>query len=396
MNILIIPSWFGDNESPNAGIFFKDEATLVASSNYVILMVFDRVSVTETSMNEDTEIEYSIKSKPINNRLTIIRVKLPFNEKLCWEDNIKAFQPHVFKVFDTIYHKFKVDIIHAYATFYGGIFAHWISTAYHIPYIITEHFGPFNPDFLHSNYVKNEMIEAINESNSFICVSTHLRQQILMQGILRDSLVIGNYVNDKLFQINDKSSEDNLLLTVAYYPSYIKDIKTLMEAYSILVKQGLDFKAIIVGGGEIKGGYHGYNPVTDMVSEFNLTQYVRVIGSVSHNEMARLMQKCSFYISSSIAETFGVSICEAMLCGKPCVVTKNGGSMDFTNENNSIVVDIHQPRELAAGIIRMMTNRKNFNPNTIRKHIVQKYGTETFLRKINEIYSLTMNTYAEH
>ena len=70
--------------------------------------------------------------------------------------------------------------------------------------------------------------------------------------------------------------------------------------------------------------------------------------------------------------------------------------MDFTNENNSIIVDIHKPRELAAGIIRMMTNRKNFNPNTIRKHIVQKYGTETFLRKINEIYSLTMNTYAEH
>lgn len=394
MNILIIPSWFYDHESPNAGTFFNDEATLVASCNHVVLMVFDRVAVSETTVNWDLAIEFCIKSESINDKLTITRIRLPFYKESSWEDNLKAFQPLVFNAFQAICQNFKVDIIHAYATFYGGIFAHWISKAYHIPYIITEHFGPFNPDFLHSNYVKNEMIEAINDSNSLACVSTHLRQQILMQGILRDSLVIGNYVNDKLFQINDNLMEDNLLLTVAYYPSYIKDLKTLMKAYSILVKQGIEFRAIIVGGGEIKGGYHGCNPIEKMVTEFNLTKYVRVIGAVPHREMVRLMQKCSFYVSSSIAESFGVSICEAMLCGKPCVVTKNGGSMDFTNMQNSIVVDIHNSEELADGIIHMMSHRKSFNANKIRKYIVEKYGNVSFLQKISEIYSHTKNTYA--
>lgn len=391
MNVLIIPSWFGDSESPNAGTFFKDEAELVSTCNNVVMMVFDKITI-----KDDIDIKTVARSdfltyENISDRFTIIRVRLSFYEYLNWDDNLKGFQPIVIKAFEEVYNKFKVDIIHAYATFWGGIFAHWISARCFIPYMITEHFGPFNPDFLHSNYVKDEMKSAINDSNSFACVSNHLRQQVLMHGILRDSFVIGNYVNDNLFRIKEKLHNDNLLLTVAYYPSYIKDIYTLLHAYTILTNSGIEFRAIIVGGGEKKGGYSDVNPIIRMVNEFNLSRYVMVVNAVSHTEMVKLMQRCSFYVSSSIAESFGVSICEAMLCGKACVITANGGSLDFADDDNSIIVDIHNPEKLAAGIKDMIEYGYKFNPNKIRKKIVEKYGTKTFIRKINDVYRQMMH-----
>lgn len=385
MNVLIIPSWFGDSESPNAGTFFRDEAMLLSSCNRVVMMVFDRKSIGKLPI-ESSGVEACFKQERISKRFTIVRVILPFHQNLSWDDNIRSFQPIVKKAFEKVYCELKVDIIHAYATFWAGIFAHWISTTYCLPYMITEHFGPFNPDFLHSDYIKEEMRSAINDSDSFACVSHHLRQQILMNGIMRDSFVIGNYVNDDMFKINENSREENLLFTVAYYPSYIKDINTLLCAYSKLVTHGVEFKAIIVGGGERKGGYDGENPITKMVDAFNLSQFVQVIDAVRHDDMVKLMQRCSFYVSSSIAESFGVSICEAMLCGKPCVITANGGSMDFANDSNSIIVDIHNPSELASGVIQMMDCRDKFNPNEIRNNIVKQYGAKTFLSKISEAY----------
>lgn len=386
MNVLIIPSWFGDSESPNAGTFFRDEATLLSSSNRVVMMVFDRPINGKLPRESLICEEDCMKQERTNNNFTIIRVRLPFHQNLSWDDNIRSFQPIVKKAFERVYREVKIDIIHAYATFWAGIFAHWISASYCLPYMITEHFGPFNPDFLHSDYIKGEMRSAINNSDSFACVSHHLRQQILMHGILRDSFVIGNYVNDDLFQINENSREENLLLTVAYYPSYIKDINTLLCAYSQLVNRGVDFKAIIVGGGEKKGGYDGENTITRMVNAFKLSQFVQVIDAVRHDDMVTLMQRCSFYVSSSIAESFGVSICEAMLCGKPCVITANGGSMDFADDSNSITVEIHNPLKLASGVIQMMNSREKFNPNEIRNNIVEKYGAKTFLSKISETY----------
>lgn len=386
MNVLIIPSWFGDSESPNAGTFFRDEATLLSSCNRVVMMVFDRPTKGKLPRESLICEEDCMKQERINNKFTIIRVRLPFHQNLSWDDNIRSFQPIVKKAFERVYRELKIDIIHAYATFWAGIFAHWISATYCLPYMITEHFGPFNPDFLHSDYIKGEIQSAINNSDSFACVSHHLRQQILMHGILRDSFVIGNYVNDDLFQINENSREENLLLTVAYYPSYIKDINTLLCAYSQLVNRGVDFKAIIVGGGEKKGGYDGENTITRMVNAFKLSQFVQVIDAVRHDDMVTLMQRCSFYVSSSIAESFGVSICEAMLCGKPCVITANGGSMDFADDSNSITVEIHNPLKLASGVIQMMNSREKFNPNEIRNNIVEKYGAKTFLSKISETY----------
>lgn len=383
MNILIIPSWFSDSSSPNAGTFFLEEAHLISAFHSVAILVFERKEI-ELEKNNDESILVDRYSKNI----VYFRVKLYYDKKSSWDDIILSFRGVVKKTYeDIIAHGFIPDLIHAYATFLGGFFAYWISCYHKVPYMITEHFGPFNPDFLHSSLVKKFFHDSIENANLFACVSSHLRQQILMQGIKCNPIVVGNYVNDKLFTLLPKKTNDIKLLSVAYYPSYIKDIDNLLAAYTLLREQGIIYKAVIVGGGEIKGGYNGTNIIANKVSEYGLSDIVQIIGSANRMEMAELMHNCTFLVSSSIAESFGVSICEAMLCGKPCIITDNGGSRDFATSNNSIIVRVHDPMDLAAGIKEAINKLDDFCGSKIRETIEVRYGKDAFLSRINTLYN---------
>lgn len=55
------------------------------------------------------------------------------------------------------------------------------------------------------------MINALEKANSVYCVSNFLRQQLLMQNIKCNPIVIGNFVDDRLFSINDNYKKQKLL-----------------------------------------------------------------------------------------------------------------------------------------------------------------------------------------
>lgn len=380
MKILVIPSWFSNNESPNAGSFFREEASLIGQIHSVAILCFERIPI-ERYTSETYHIE-------VDGNLTIFRFLLPFDSLISWEDNLKSYLNEVLScISKVIEYGFSPDIIHAYSTFMGGIFSRWIAKSIQIPYIITEHFGPYNPDFLHSVYVKEQMQLAMEESNCLLCVSNFLRQQILMTGAHVNPIVIGNYVNDSLFQLSGRENEGKRLLSIAYFPGYIKDIDTQLKCYQYMLEDGIEFSVTIVGGGEKSGGYKTIdgNIIERKVHEFGLGSVVNVIGSVDRQDMARLMDGCDIFVSSSIAETFGVSICEAMLCGKLCVITNNGGSCDYADSSNSMIVEIHNARALANGIEKMMLHKNEYNTKSIRECIKSKYGAMAFQIKMNSI-----------
>jgi glycosyltransferase involved in cell wall biosynthesis len=57
------------------------------------------------------------------------------------------------------------------------------------------------------------------------------------------------------------------------------------------------------------------------------------------DRLARLMQACDAYVSLHRAEGFGLTIAEAMVYGKPVVVTRWSGNLDFTTATNSFLVE---------------------------------------------------------
>lgn len=389
-SILIIPSWYKSADSPSAGSFFEEQAKLMAKAYEICLYVLERVFVEDI----DGFPEERPQRSEVIPGLYLYRLKYPQSHILSPEDNLKKQIFYGKKGFEFLLRDRGrgFNLIHAQATFPAGIIARHISILYKTPYIVTEHFGPFNPDFLHSSFTKNEMKQALECANMVLSVSYHLRQQILMQNIYCNPIVVGNMVDDELFCIDFKPSGSIVkLLCVAYYPGYIKDLDNLFSALSLLKDRQLNFHMIVIGGGEPQGGNTGKNILFDLKEKYNLGDEITIIGSCSRTQMKEHMQSCDFYISSSIAETFGVCICEAMLCGKPVVLTNNGGSADFVNQKNSITVEIHDPQQLADAIIMMVNSRSEYDSFYIRNHIVEKYGKQAFFKRLSTIYDNVIN-----
>ncbi len=53
------------------------------------------------------------------------------------------------------------------------------------------------------------------------------------------------------------------------------------------------------------------------------------------------LSSADVFICTSISETFGIAIREALMCGVPVISTKNGGAEDIINYKNGFLVNLH-------------------------------------------------------
>jgi len=285
------------------------------------------------------------------------------------------------------------DLIHSFSSINGGIVGFYLSMKTKIPYVLSEH-----QVFLlyqHSKYKIDLLRKSFIYANKVIAVSEHQKRQILMNYIDCKPIVLGNFIDDKLFFYNSK---DNVVFTilVVTYDSFIKDNATLFKAIRELIKRNIcDFKVKIIGG-NFKGEKVNDkdNPLFKYLEEFDLTHYVELIGFVSKTEMWRYYQKADVLISTSIAETFGMAQCEALMSGIPVISTSNGGIDDMINSFNGIKVELQDYKQIANAIIKVKNKEIIFNPKLIRGSVKNKYGRENFSKRITEIYTDAMKSNA--
>ena len=69
------------------------------------------------------------------------------------------------------------------------------------------------------------------------------------------------------------------------------------------------------------------------------TRIIQIHKVLSHNENKALIHCCDCYVSLHRSEGFGLTIAEAMLIGKPVIATRYSGNLDFTTDQNSLLVD---------------------------------------------------------
>lgn len=277
------------------------------------------------------------------------------------------------------------DIIHAQSTVNGGIFAHYLSDKFKVPYLITEH-QVFLMQF-YNNYEQDMMRFAINNAKCFMVVSEHQKRQILMNGIACNPVVLGNMVDDGLFTIN-KAEKDVFNILVVTYPHYIKDNDTLFNAIKSLVSgQVSDFKVLIVGGDVNNPDLIDHeNPLYKLAESHGVSEYVEILNQVDRDKMPEIYNKCDVLVSTSIAETFGIACCEALMCGVPVIATANGGIDEMLTKQNGIKVPIGDYGAVVRAILQIKNKDVAFNPEEIRNSVINKFGTTVFKNKIKDIY----------
>ena len=186
-DILIFCSWL-DLDS-NVGVFFREQAAIIADEYRPILIVFKAVELTKKSFNFYTKTE--IIEKTSAEGLTVYEVYYPFKTKLGNKSN-GYFQDFTLQKLQKflIFNKIDPTFIHAHSIFDAAIWAYKYSLKYNIPYIITEH---QQLSFLNVPAHKSQLaIRSLNNATLNLTVSNDKIRQFAANGLFFDFKNIGS------------------------------------------------------------------------------------------------------------------------------------------------------------------------------------------------------------
>ena len=176
----------------------------------------------------------------------------------------------------------------------------------------------------------NRFIYRSRRVDRFIAISSKVRDVLLSSGVPADRIsLIRSTVDAAPFRNLDRSREhaetasrlgvgaDRALIgSIAQLAPY-KGHAVLLEALSILRKQGQGFHCVIAGEGRLRA------QLDSRIAELKLTDSVTMLGF--RRDVPRLMAGLDIFVMPSITEGLGLAILEAFHAGTPVVASNTGG-----------------------------------------------------------------------
>lgn len=402
--IVIIPSWYPLKEDKLPGLFFREQALLmqeqfdfrvlygVPKIVNILFLPFFITKKTSVYLNLNTPpagTGFYFYQIPISKLSRVFTFLIRQIEKINYFFMIKQFKKEYENL---IKDNWIPDLIHAQSTVNGGIIAHALSEYLSIPFLITEHqvFLPGN----FSNHKRKLISKALESANKVLVVSEHQKRQILMNNIDCYPIVVGNFVDDGVFYPkNSNVAKNKFKILFITYDSFIKDNDTFFKALAYLIQHDIiDFRAIIIGGSFSNPELtNEENPLYKLAVKYGLIKFVEILNFVAREDIPEQYNQSDVLVSTSIAETFGVAQCEAMMCGIPVIATANGGIDDFISNKNGIKIPIQDYKALADSIVKIKNREILFDTNEVRNSVLNKYGNKAFSGRLKNIYRKCIN-----
>lgn len=390
MNLFILPSWYPNPASPISGIFIQEQAEAIA------LLAPDIQTLISVWGHESTSIPVR---KP---KIALARLASYFcqthnslkernglyeisNPTLQWSERLPLGGVRQLiavnrRNFLLAQQKFgRIDLMHAHVSYPGGYIAALLAKEFAVPYVLTEHMGPFPfPSLMQNGKPLPEIDYAFAQAAASIAVSPSLARRIASFGY-ETPCVIPNMVDERIFTVGAPTGKKTVFFTLCGI-SEQKGIAHLLEAIALWNPPADQFEFRIGGEGPQRSAYQA------QAHAMGLSDRVRWLGPVSRAEAPALFQDCHIYVMPSRHETFGVVYAEAIACGKPVIATRCGGPEFIVNDHNGLLVDIGDVPALAAAMQTMASNWKQYNPQTIRSDFEKRFSRSAVVDQLRTLY----------
>jgi len=258
-----------------------------------------------------------------------------------------------------------------------------LSRRHGIPIVLTEHSSPFSMH-LGTELSRRLVRETLNGVNQVIAISPALAEQILEFQPGLDIEIIGESVRTDFFVPVggvDKQNAKAKSFFVAARLAEQKGLNHLLEAVHILLRNGLNSFELVIGGDgpdRLK--------LENLAKTLGVNGHCQFLGALNREQVRDRMQQCDVFVLSSLHETFGVVLAEAMACGKPVISTRCGGPEFVVNEETGVLVDVGKPEQMAEAMADFITGRISFKPEAVRNSVVSRFSPEVFVRNVSAVY----------
>lgn len=120
---------------------------------------------------------------------------------------------------------------------------------------------------------------------------------------------------------------------------------------------------------------------------------IKITGTVPFEEMRKMIKKSSVYLSS-VQETFGVQILEAMAAGKPVLGFRYGGNVDLVvHGHTGYLAEVGNYDDLTQGLDFCMDHRRVLGENA--REAARHYTWDNACEKVANLYRKTVSAYRD-
>lgn len=243
--------------------------------------------------------------------------------------------------------EFKPDIVHVHHPYHIGFFANIISEKLKIPLVFTYHtnydfyakkYFDFLPKDLRNKFLLNSVFEFCKKTDLVIApsesVNKYIKKNLPYQQVLTLPTIIDDLNHTKTSKgvIKEKMGlpkEKNILLVVSRL-SNEKNIHLIIRAMKNLKKK---YFLLICGTGMAK------NKLKKMTARLKLEKHIRFAGNINRNKLGEYYSVADYLINTSISETQGLNLYEALSFGLPIVSVKSDVSKEWVKKDFGVVVE---------------------------------------------------------
>jgi glycosyltransferase involved in cell wall biosynthesis len=136
-----------------------------------------------------------------------------------------------------------------------------------------------------------------------------------------------------------------------------------------------------------------------LVKELGLRASIQFLGALNNEELPAIYQRAGIVVFPSVVsddgdrEGFGLVLVEAMGCGCAAVVTDLPAMMDIVQGGKAaIVVRQKNPDEIAAAVIRLLTNPglSSAMAREGRRHVLESFDWQVIVPKYRAVLDATI------
>lgn len=132
-----------------------------------------------------------------------------------------------------------------------------------------------------------------------------------------------------------------------------KDQSTLIDIFKEVKKEVKDAKLYIIGDGSLK------EKLNNKIKEYNLEDSIFLLGFLSKKEMEKYLLDSKIFVMTSITESFGIVLIEAMSYKIPCIAFDTAdGARNLLNNKNGILVSNRSKETMIKDLIALLKDDK--------------------------------------
>ncbi len=274
-----------------------------------------------------------------------------------------------------VYERWPFDVIHAHMVVPDGWAAARVGADLGVPVLATAHRADVLDVPARGGAQRAQVAEAVADIDQIVAVSKAMRAACEELATPRRPVaVVPNGADTRTFFPRDRAAARTRLGLPAHEPiiTFVgvltprKGIDTLVESMGLLAKEPGGAPLLVIAGiGELR------DALTQRAAELGVTDRIRFVGKVPHDEVAWWMAAGDVFCLPSLSEGLPTVVCEAMACARAVVATAVDGTPEIVDdEHTGLLVPPRNTDALAGALRRLLADaplRERFETESLAR-----------------------------